>query len=807
MNNDVGQILEGLNPPQREAVETIEGPLLILAGAGSGKTRVVTRRVANLIAHNVRPWEILAITFTNKAAEEMRRRVEGLVGQSGVWLSTFHSFCARVLRREAEALGYTRDFTIYDEDDSTDLIKDIIKRMSLGDDSRYSARNVRHRISQLKNQALRPGDLDETLFHERLMRQIFEEYEAGLKKNQALDFDDLLRNAVILFQEHPDVMERYRGRFRYVLVDEYQDTNKCQYLMVKMLGEKHRNVCATGDPDQSIYAWRGADVRNILSFERDFPEAKVVKLEQNYRSTKQILAAASALIEHNKERKKKKLWTENAAGETIHLAVSGDEQLEAYEVARQVEAEVRNGRRYSDIAVFYRTNAQSRAFEEAFKNNIPHIIVGGITFYERREVKDALAYLRLIINPKDDVSFRRAINVPRRGLGDSTIKEIEGRAIKLGCSLLEAIVPPAAGNDMALSGDSGVPDAHEFLGSFKPKARQGLTQFVKLMTKLRGLPPFPVVPIVKAALEESGLRESFATSAEMERVENLEGLVNAAAEFDDENDPAKLAEQGPPPEPGAYDGLEELAQQQASLAGFLEKVALLTPTDNYDPSKEYVTLMTLHMAKGLEFPVVFLTGMEDGLAPLLRTGQTERSSGENEKELEEERRLVYVGMTRAKEKLYLSRAMRRRRYGSYDSCEPSRFLDEVPAKLLQVQDHGQPGWSIGQSDSEQTRDESDETFDAFEREVGERKRSSFGAPRARHHDTALRTVVDRMLDRSETQEDAGALEVGDRVRHAQFGTGTVESLSGSGLSRKARVHFHKVGPKLLLLSIAKLEKM
>jgi len=499
-------IFADLNPPQREAVATLQGPLLILAGAGSGKTRVVTRRIANLIAHGARPWEILAITFTNKAAGEMRHRVEFLLAggegpgsgaeagaTSGVWLSTFHSFCARLLRREAQSLGCSRDFTIYDEEDSLEVLKDLLGPLELGDDKRFSARNVRQTISKFKNQALRTEELPEGLFHERILRQVFEQYEAVLRKNQAFDFDDLLRQAVILFKDHPDVLERYRSRFRYVLVDEYQDTNKCQYLLIKLLGEKHRNVCATGDPDQSIYAWRGADVRNILTFERDFPEAKIIKLEQNYRSTKRILKAASAVIEHNVERKEKALWTENRTGEPLTFTVAGDEQLEAYEVARQIEQQIGAGRRGNEIAVFYRTNAQSRALEDALtRSNIPHIIVGGITFYERREVKDALAYLRLIVNPKDDVSFRRAINTPKRGLGESAVELIESRAAKTGRSLMET-----------LDGAEG----QAFSASFKSKPQKGLKDFARLYEDLRARPPFPVAAIVKAMLEDSGLRQ------------------------------------------------------------------------------------------------------------------------------------------------------------------------------------------------------------------------------------------------------------------------------------------------------------
>ena len=669
------RILENLNPRQREAVETLEGPLLILAGAGSGKTRVVTRRIANLIAHGARPWEILAITFPNKAAGEMRRRVEDLCGQSGVWLATFHSFCARILRRESERLGFTRDFTIYDEEDATGVLKDIVKSLGLNEDKRYSPRTVRQTISGLKNKALKHDDLKGEFFEERIIGQIFEAYEKELQKNNALDFDDLLRRMVLLLREHPDVLTRYQDRFRYLLVDEYQDTNHCQYELVKLLGQKHHNVCATGDPDQSIYGWRGADVRNILSFEKDFPEAKTVKLEQNYRSTKRILAAADAVIENNVSRKKKTLWTENAEGERILFVQAGDEELEAYHIAQAIGAHVREGRRYNDIAVFYRTNSQSRPIEEALvQATIPYQLIGGTAFYERKEIKDSLSYLRLIVNPRDDVAFRRVINVPRRALGDSAVEIIEQEAARRNCGLIETLDGP---------------DADKFLDLFKPKARQGLIQFVRTLDALRAMPQYPVATVLKAMLDRSGLTAMLKEAGEDERLENLDQLLNAAVKFDLEYDPkiAKLPAE-PPPEPGAYDGLEEMAQRQASLAGFLENSALLAPTDNFDPDADRVTLMTLHMAKGLEFPVVFLSGLEEGLLPLIRGGafsqygESARERVEDVKAIEEERRLMYVGITRARERLYISRARYRRRFGKSDMTEPSRFLSEIPDKLL-----------------------------------------------------------------------------------------------------------------------------
>jgi DNA helicase-2/ATP-dependent DNA helicase PcrA len=761
---------------------------------------VVTRRIANLILHGAKPWEILAITFTNKAAGEMRRRVEDLVGQSGAWLATFHSFSARLLRREAEVMGYSRDFTIYDEEDATGILKEVVNKLGLSEDKRYSPRNVRQAISNIKSEGKRYEDMDESYFEQRIVRQIFKEYEDELKKNQALDFDDLLRQAVLLFREHADVLKRYQERFRYILVDEYQDTNRCQYELVKLLGQAHHNVCATGDPDQSIYGWRGADVKNILSFEKDFPEAKTVKLEQNYRSTQHILSAASAVIDHNLQRKKKSLWTENDKGDKIAYHSASDEADEAIHIALAIDRHVRAGKRYRDIAVFYRTNSQSRAIEEKLNQSaIPNQIVGGTAFYERREIKDAMAYLRLIVNPKDDVAFRRIVNVPKRALGDSAQEIIEQEAARRSCALLETLDGP---------------DADRFLNLFKPKPKQGLIQLARLMDELRKLPPFPVAPIITSLLERSGLRSALLDAGEEDRLENLGELLNAATIFDEESKTISFPD-GPPPEPGAYDGLEEAVARQASLSGFLEMTALLTPTDKFDPDADRVTLMSLHMAKGLEFPVVFLTGLEEGLLPMVRntdagssgnwSSRFDRDRGEDTEAVEEERRLMYVGMTRAMEKLYLSHARFRMRFGKSDITSPSRFLSEIPEALL---GSGTPE-SLKRK-IEADKPAKDDSFEAFEREVStvfgdeqplERKRSS-----TRRHDPALQSLVDRMLDTSDSQEGPPVFEIGDRVRHDDFGEGVIETISGVGEFAKAKVHFRGTGPKLLLLNHPKLKK-
>lgn len=839
-------ILDNLNPPQREAVETIHGPLLILAGAGSGKTRVVTRRIAHIMRSGARPWEVLAITFTNKAAGEMKRRVEDLVGQSGAWISTFHSFCARVLRREAEALGYPHDFTIYDDEDSMSIIKEILKRIGAdSEDKKFSARSVRQEISGFKNKAMSPDEVPGSMYHERLIQKIYAEYEAELKKNAAFDFDDLLSQTVRLFKTQPEVLSRYQSRFRYVLVDEYQDTNACQYGLIKMLGAVHRNVCATGDPDQSIYGWRGADVRNILSFERDFPDAKIVKLEQNYRSTKRILAAADAVIANNKERKPKTLWTENDDGVAITLRTLEDEVMEGYNVARQIDEHVKLGKRFSDIAVFYRTNAQSRPIEAALvQSAIPYQLIGGTAFYERREIKDALAYLRLAVNPKDDMAFRRIINVPKRSLGDSAVEQIEIEANRRQCSLLETLYEGGEGS----SGH----EVETFIAGFKPKPRQGLIAFAKLMDKLRSMPQYPVADVMREMLERSGLRNTLIESGESERVENIDQLMNAAVEFDKENDPANVrVPEGPPPEPGAYDGAEELAQRNASVAGFLENSALLAATDNLDTDADRVTLMTLHMAKGLEYPIAFITGLEEGLLPLVKSGgwgNFGQPVEEDPAAIEEERRLMYVGITRAMEKLYLTQTKFRMKFGRTDSAVPSRFLAEIPVHLFDGEvargkkhsENGKGGWSIGEPvkeptdfpfdfDPDEDEDENakhgleahatkaSDPFAEFEQEASQKFGEAIAPkwkrpvlPRSKlRSDAALEHVVDQIFGDEAAQDDPNSFEVGDRVKHEQFGDGIVDGVIGTGLSTKLKINFRRVGPKLLLVSMAasKLKKV
>lgn len=800
-------ILADLNPPQREAVETLDGPLLILAGAGSGKTRVVTRRIANLIRHGVPPWAILAITFTNKAAGEMRRRVEDLTGPAGgVWISTFHSFCARILRRDGPEMGLSPDFTIYDEDDAKEILRKIVKDLDL-DEKRHKPAAMKRVISDFKNRGLSPDDVPQNSLDNRILQKIYAIYAQALRRNQALDFDDLLLDAVRLFRGRPDVLERRRNRFAYILVDEYQDTNGCQYELVKLLGLPRGNVCVTGDPDQSIYAWRGADVRNILSFERDFPNARVVRLEQNYRSTPDILAVAQAVIQNNVERKEKGLWTDNVSGAKPRLLAVADEYEEAATVVRLVKEAAETGRRkFGDIAVFYRTNAQSRILETAFlESGVPYQLVGGTAFYERREVKDALAWLRLTVNSKDDGAFLRAVNAPRRGVGKASLDQLAQRAGENAVSLLEA-----AGNDA-------------FLSAFRPAARKGLGQMAQRLASLRTMPAKPVSAVVRAAVETSGLLKDLLDSNEDDRVLNLEELVNAAAAYDaaqDELAGKSVKTDVAPDDPSAADAIADAARA-GTVAGFLEQIALIADADHVSEDADRATLMTLHTAKGLEFPLVFIVGMEDGLLPLIRKGgqggqfaDPEKFTGEDLdaeelKRTEEERRLFYVGVTRAREELILLRTFVRRRYGFTEMAIPSRFLSEIPEELLDQaakrRNKPQPADACAFTDSKVDEEAGfadergasdfaqaeDDAFSAFEAEI--RTGSALQAHQAEDDDFS--------------QLEGPGYEVGDNVRHPKFGRGTVLEISGGGLNLKVLVRFSKVGAKLLQVRTAKLERI
>ncbi|NOX35990.1 MAG: UvrD-helicase domain-containing protein [Calditrichaeota bacterium] len=643
-------LLSDLNPQQREAVEYLDGPLLVLAGAGSGKTRVLTYKIAYLIQKDlVRPWEILAVTFTNKAANEMKHRVEKLLNMpiTGLWIGTFHSICARILRREAARIGYSSNFTIYDVDNQLNHIQRIMEFLNI-DKDQLKPRHVQYVISQNKNQLISPETFDKKAinFVDKQIARIYWEYEVALRRNNAFDFDDLLLKPLEIFTQHHEVLEYYQKKFKYILVDEYQDTNKAQYYFIKMLSAEHRQVCVVGDEDQSIYRWRGADIENILRFEKDFPGCKVVRLEKNYRSTQRILNAANAVVAHNLQRLGKDLWSDRGEGEKIRVIVGQNEQDEARQVVHIIEEKIRQ-EDYSlkDIAILYRTNAQSRVLEDQLRlANIPYQIIGGVKFYERKEVKDVLAYFRVLVNPDDSVSLQRIINVPARGIGAVTVNRVLKYAQEKEISMFQA-----------LQEVDQIPD-------LTPSARTRIQVFVQQLEAFQEMAEREnAFEIASQVVDTFRLREMYERATLPEdkvRVENINELLNSVAIF---------VKKRPP--------------EEARLVHYLEEVSLVTDIDRWNPENPSVTLMTLHSAKGLEFPVVIITGLENGLFPLHR-------SLENQEELEEERRLFYVGMTRAKDELYLLWARTRHRFlresfGQIHRNEPSKFLSEIPKKYLQ----------------------------------------------------------------------------------------------------------------------------
>ena len=633
--------LKGLNPPQREAVLHGDGPLLVLAGAGSGKTRVLTHRIARLIDEGVPPWSILAITFTNKAAREMRERVERLAGDMGrdAWILTFHACCARILRRDIDKLGYKPSFTIYDADDQMNVIKQLCKSMNL-DEKRFPPREIRAAISDAKNRVLSPSEWAKEAgedFRARTISEVYAAYERQLAANNALDFDDLILKTLTLFSEHPPVLAAYQHKFSHILVDEYQDTNMAQYMLVRLIAGESRNLCVVGDDDQSIYGWRGADLRNILEFERDFPDCRVIKLEQNYRSTSNILDAANQVIAHNAGRKEKALWTDAGEGEKIRVYRALDERDEAAWVVRAIEGRMKRGARAGDFAVFYRTNAQSRVLEEAMvRRGVPYRVYGGMKFYDRKEVKDVLAYMRAVANPDDDQSVRRIINEPRRGIGDATIETLAQFAQREGMSLLSAVI----------SADESVLPA---------RALGAVRKFGALMLDLTqaGI-SLSAGEFLQEVLDKTGYVAAIRASKDPDaqtREENVMELAGAVAEYESQS-----------PEGG--------------LLGFLENVALVTDLDSMGERPEAVTLMTIHASKGLEFPHVIVTGMEETVFPL---GRATFEDGL----MEEERRLCYVAFTRAMQSLALTFAVSRMLYNQRRNNPPSRFLSEIPERLIE----------------------------------------------------------------------------------------------------------------------------
>ena len=733
-------ILADLNPPQQEAVEHGEGPLLILAGAGSGKTRVITRRIAYLIARRgVQPWQILAVTFTNKAAEEMRKRVEQLLGGHGlkVALGTFHSTCVRILRKWHDAIGYRR-FVIYDDSDQLGVVKDCLKSLNIGERS-LNPRAVAARISRAKNEMLTPGEYAgyASDYVEERTAKVYSLYQERLKASQAMDFDDLLLYTVSLLRDHPEVLEYYHSLWRYILVDEYQDTNKAQYQIVHLLSSRHGNLCVVGDDDQSIYRWRGADLNNILDFERDHPGCRVIKLEQNYRSTQTILDAAGGVVANNRGRKGKTLWTDNPSGEPITVHIARDEQEEAGFVVRQIhELGSQNGHGLDAFAVFYRTNAQSRVLEDALRRDVtPYVIVGGLRFYERKEIKDALAYLRLIANPEDAQSFKRIVNVPPRGIGATSVEKLEGLAQAERVSIWEACRRIAD---------------RKILG---PKILKALGELIRLIESLQKHAEVLSLPdLIVEILERSGYLAELKSEGTLEsesRIENLQELISAAREFLGRS-------------------------EDQSLQAFLDSVALIADIDTLPEGTGTVTLMTLHSAKGLEFPVVFMTGMEEGVFPHTR-------SLSDKAEEEEERRLCYVGMTRARERLFLTAALSRRLYQNANYNLPSRFLDEVPSRLAQRSEglsHVNPALRASLLWGSEPR------------------RAPSAEPRVPQ--AGFRYEPDEVfVDR---------LRVGARVRHPDWGIGTIKERIGEGEDLKVVVTFAGVGRKKLAANFVRLDE-
>lgn len=744
-------LMQGLNEPQQRAVACLQGPLLIVAGAGSGKTRVLTFRIANLLEHGVPPYRILAITFTNKAAREMRERVDALIGDAAqdVWLSTFHSFCARFLRMELEHYGrYAKNFVIYDAADSKGLIRECLKELNI-DEKHTAPGAVQAHISDAKNRLLDVAAFtaQATDFFAEQVAKIYALYQSKLQENNALDFDDLLMLTVELLTKNEELRTKYQKKFQYILVDEYQDTNGAQYAITKLLAAEHRNICVVGDADQSIYGWRGADMRNIMNFEKDYPEATVILLEQNYRSTKNILAAANAVIENNLTRKKKELWTDNPTGDRITIYEGATEKNEASYIVREVERlHTMFHVKYGDIAVLYRTNAQSRNIEEAFyATGVPYAMVGSVRFYDRREIKDIIAYLRVIYNPRDTLSLLRIINVPRRGLGPTSIARMMETAEEYRISLFEVIT-----DAQLLS----------MIPKLSAKVKLALEEFAAMVFTFMGqLGTRPIHEIVEDVIETSGYAAALEEEKKednRDRLENLREFISVAKNFDD----------------GAAEG-------ENGLADFLAQIALISDVDQTEQSDGTVTLMTFHAAKGLEFPAVFMAGMEEGLFPHSRTLL-------DDTEIEEERRTCYVGITRAERRLYLTYARQRTIYGRTEMSRPSRFLAEIPEELVEHKEADFFGGTDLRAPSNIWSERSTRT---------ERKRYM---PPPQH------TAADGSVIRPDA---SAAFKAGDAVRHSKWGDGRIVAISGSGEDAELSIAFPGEGIKKFVQKYAPILKL
>ena len=741
-------IYDTLNPPQRAAVAQTEGPVLILAGAGSGKTRVLTHRIAYLMDEKgVNPWNILAITFTNKAAQEMRERVDKLVGfgSESIWVSTFHSACVRILRRHIDNLGYDTNFTIYDTDDQKSLMKDVCRKMNI-DTKIYKERSLLAQISHAKDELLTPDDMEMKAagdYNMKKVASVYREYQAALRKNNALDFDDLIVKTVELFEKCGAVLEYYQERFKYIMVDEYQDTNTAQFKFISLLAQRYQNLCVVGDDDQSIYKFRGANIGNILGFEHVFPDARVIRLEQNYRSTRNILNAANQVIANNTERKAKTLWTENEEGSKVHFR----QFLNAYEEAEYVAGEIsklkRNGLgNYRDCAILYRTNAQSRIFEEKFiAANIPYKLVGGVNFYARKEIKDLLCYLKTIDNARDDLAVQRIINVPKRGIGATTLGRVQDYADNMGISLYEA-----------LRVAEEVPSIGRSLSKI-----DGFVTFIQMLKSKADV--MTVEEILQEVIDSTGYvaeLEAEDTEESRARIENIDELISKTV---------------------AYQEDMEEQNQPATLSGFLEEVALIADIDTVDPDQDYVLLMTLHSAKGLEFPKVFMVGMEDGIFPSHMT-----ISYGDDGEMEEERRLCYVGITRAMKDLTLTCAQQRMIRGETQYNRVSRFVREIPRELVDL------GHTI-----QEKKPKVEELI-----------------PTPAKYSKMKEILQGRNYKPREfkvTKANSLDYEVGDTVRHIKFGVGIVKEIVEGGRDYEVTVEFDKVGVKKMFASFAKLKKI
>ena len=742
MENISENLVKGLNPEQKKAVQTTNGPLLIMAGAGSGKTRVLTHRIAYLMVEKeVAPWNILAITFTNKAAREMKERIGRLLGPDAenIWISTFHSMCVRILRRDIDRIGYSRTFSILDSGDQQSVIKQILKDLNI-DSKKYDYRALLGAISSAKNELINSEEYEKTAagYYEKVVSDVYKEYEKRLRKNQALDFDDLIMKTILLFDRVPEVLSYYQRKFQYIHVDEYQDTNRAQYMLVKMLAERFKNLCVVGDSDQSIYRWRGADIANILSFEKDYPNANVIFLEQNYRSTKRILQAANEVISNNSNRKPKNLWTENLEGNKIQYYNADNEQAEAaFVVSKIIELTKSSDRSLQDVAILYRTNAQSRVMEEfLLKSNLPYAIVGGVKFYDRKEIKDILAYLRLISNPHDDISLRRVINVPKRGVGATSLDKIADFALMQDTSMFEAL------------------QSIDLIG-LSPKVTKACVEFRDLIQNYTNMQEYlSVTELVEEVLDKTGYRDMLKAEKTIEsqsRLENIDEFLSVTTNFENNND-------------------------DKSLVAFLTDLALVADIDQLDDEdvpQSSVTLMTLHSAKGLEFPIVFLLGLEEGVFPHSRSLM-------EEEEMEEERRLAYVGITRAEEELFLTNASMRTLFGRTSYNKVSRFIEEIPSELL-INIRAEERQKMAPSQS---------------------ARAGFSARRA---------VVSAPQPVKKPVETGGSKfdwKVGDKVQHKKWGVGTVVSVKGQDDNKELDIAFPSpTGIKRLLAAFAPIEKV